>query len=146
PDNEDNGYCRGSGLGRVRGREPSESDNDIDPVLNQFGCQAWQPCIITPGPAVDDRYISIGSESCALQTLKKSRYQVWSGIGCSYPEIAHDWQWPRLRLRRHWPRRRADQRDELATPDHSMTSSARASSIGDTSRPRDLAVLRFSTI
>src|SRR5262245_18348474 len=50
-----------------------------------------------------------------------------------------------LRARRHRPRRRAtEERDELA-PFHSMTSSARASSVGDTVRPSALAVLRLIT-
>jgi len=50
-----------------------------------------------------------------------------------------------LRPRRERPRRRAaEQRDELAPP-HSITSSARASSMGGTSRPRALAVLRLIT-
>ena len=39
-------------------------------------------------------------------------------------------------------RRAAEQRDELAPP-HSITSSARASSVGGTSRPSALAVLRL---
>ena len=49
-----------------------------------------------------------------------------------------------LRARRERPRRRraAEQRDELA-PLHSITSSARASSVGGTSRPSALAVLRL---
>ena len=50
-----------------------------------------------------------------------------------------------LRARRERPRRRAaEQRDELA-PLHSITSSARASSDGGTSRPSALAVLRLMT-
>src|SRR5262245_9414953 len=51
-----------------------------------------------------------------------------------------------LRARRERPRgRAADERDELA-PSHSITSSARASSVGGTSRPSDLAVLRLMII
>src|SRR5262249_2943309 len=51
-----------------------------------------------------------------------------------------------LRARREGPRRRAaEQRDELATPDHSITSSARASSDGGTVRPSALAVVRLMT-
>src|SRR5262245_35859812 len=52
-----------------------------------------------------------------------------------------------LRARRQRPRRSrpTEQRDELAPPDHSITSSARASSVGGTSRPRALAVLRLIT-
>src|SRR5262245_13129998 len=40
-------------------------------------------------------------------------------------------------------RRAAEQRDELAASDHSMTSSARASSVGGTSSPSALAALRL---
>src|SRR5262249_19223854 len=39
----------------------------------------------------------------------------------------------------------AEQRHELAAPDHSITSSARASSVSGTVRPSVLAVLRLST-
>src|SRR5262249_7943804 len=50
-----------------------------------------------------------------------------------------------LRARRDGPcRRAADERDELA-PFHSMTSSARASSVRGTVMPSALAVLRLTT-
>src|SRR5262249_41575814 len=51
-----------------------------------------------------------------------------------------------LPARRQRPRgrRAAEQRDELA-PLHSITSSARASSVGGTSRPSALAVIRLMT-
>src|SRR5262249_21437426 len=50
-----------------------------------------------------------------------------------------------LRTRRDRPRRRAaEQRNELAAP-HSITSSARASRVGGTSRPIAFAVLRLIT-
>src|SRR5262249_35991358 len=48
----------------------------------------------------------------------------------------------RARRERQCRRRAAEQRDELAPP-HSITSSARASSDGDTSRPSPFAVLRL---
>src|SRR5262249_60235092 len=52
-----------------------------------------------------------------------------------------------LRARRERPRRRhaAEKRDELATPHHSITSSARAMSVAGTSRPIALAALRLIT-
>jgi hypothetical protein len=52
-----------------------------------------------------------------------------------------------LRARRERPscRRAAEQRDELAAPHHSITSSARASSVGGISRPSAFAVLRLIT-
>src|SRR5262245_56244621 len=51
-----------------------------------------------------------------------------------------------LRVRRERPsdRRAAEKRDELASP-HSITSSARASSLSGTFRPSTLAVLRLMT-
>src|SRR6476619_8538843 len=54
-----------------------------------------------------------------------------------------DFRWL-LRMRCERPRRRraAEQRDELATP-HSITSSARASSVSGTVRPSAFAVLRL---
>src|SRR5262245_13857035 len=66
------------------------------------------------------------------------------------PEIAN--AYPLIRLgKRHAKRcglrprgsRAPKQRDELAAPDHSITSSARASNDGGTSRPRALAVFRL---
>src|SRR5262245_11795470 len=52
-----------------------------------------------------------------------------------------------LRSRRDRPSRRraAEQRDELAAPDHSITSSARASTVGGMSRPMVLAVFVLIT-
>src|SRR5262249_28177339 len=58
--------------------------------------------------------------------------------------LAH-WVGRLLRLRRERPRRRAaDERDELA-PLHSITSLARASRVGGTSRRRALAVCKLMT-
>src|SRR5262245_35298364 len=42
-------------------------------------------------------------------------------------------------------RRAAEERDEIASPHHSITSSARASSVAGTSRPSAFAVLRLMT-
>src|SRR5262249_8693128 len=51
-----------------------------------------------------------------------------------------------LRARRERPRGRAtEQQNEIAAPDHSITSSARASSVGGTSRPSVLAVFKLIT-
>src|SRR5712691_11636239 len=50
----------------------------------------------------------------------------------------------RMRCERPSHRRAGEQRDELA-PLHSITSSARASSVGGTSSPSTLAVLRLIT-
>src|SRR5215475_11812728 len=51
----------------------------------------------------------------------------------------------RCLLRLQGNRRAAEQRDELAPRDHSITSSARASSVGGTSRSSAFAVFRLIT-
>src|SRR5262245_619206 len=68
-------------------------------------------------------------------------------LGRSGADKADDRHRRLLRPRRQRPRHRraAEQRDELAAPDHSITSSSRASSVGGTSRPSALAVLRLIT-
>src|SRR6516162_121866 len=51
-----------------------------------------------------------------------------------------------LRARREWPRHRAaEQRYEIAPPHHSITSSARASSVDGISRPSARAVCMLIT-
>src|SRR5215831_9320964 len=50
-----------------------------------------------------------------------------------------------ISVREAMPRRAAEQSDELA-PFHSITSSARASSVSGTSRPSAFAVLRLITV
>ena len=61
-------------------------------------------------------------------------------------EQSDHWQCTLLRARRERPRRRtAEQRNELAAFHHSITSSARASTVGGISRPSVLAVLRLIT-
>src|SRR5262249_4638421 len=64
--------------------------------------------------------------------------------GHEHPDTTHTLRL--LRARRERPRRRdaAEQSDKLAPP-HSITSSARASSVDGTSRPNALAVLRLMT-
>ena len=68
------------------------------------------------------------------------------GVAAAWPITAHAQHLGRLRPCRERPRRgrAAQQGDELASP-HSITSSARASSIGGTSRPSALAVFKLIT-
>jgi hypothetical protein len=65
-------------------------------------------------------------------------------IGCSGIPVTH---WCLLRPWRHRPRRRcaAEQGDELTATNHSITSSARARSVGATATFSALAVFKFST-
>src|SRR5262249_27367483 len=67
--------------------------------------------------------------------------------GEGYVQKANHRQRRLLCARRERPRghRAAEKRDELAASDHSITSSARASSVGETSNPSARAVTRLMT-
>jgi len=69
-----------------------------------------------------------------------------TGLNASPPSACRCAAYALLRSRREWPRRRAaEQRDELAPLDHSITLSASASSLSGTVRPSALAVFRLMT-
>src|SRR5262249_61354765 len=70
------------------------------------------------------------------------------GVGCTRPAREHanpPHAFALLRARRERQRRRRapEQRYECAASDHSITSSARVTSVGGRSRPSALAVLRL---
>src|ERR1700730_13074487 len=104
---------------------------------------------IAGGPAIVNRGSGPVSPSKFSQPLGEGLLEgLPLRIGCREPHqhanASHPLDW--LRPRRDRQRRRtAEQRDELAAADHSITSSAVASSIGGTSRPSDRAVLRLMT-
>src|SRR5262249_11905153 len=80
------------------------------------------------------------------QTLAERGGEWRVGRGCPAVKEANHRHIRLLRTRRQRPRRRdAKQCDERAAVPHSITSSARASSDGGTSRPSAFAVLRLMT-
>src|SRR5262245_21156989 len=82
-----------------------------------------------------------------FQPLSKTAQKFGGHVERSRVEPADNWHPSLLRPRRERPcgRRAAEQRDELAPPHHSMTSSARASNMAGTSRPSALATVRLMT-
>src|SRR5207244_12873510 len=96
-------------------------------------------------PSILDRNVAPFDEAGLLQTLLERLREYWIDIGWKAAEITDHGYRPLLRPRRYRPcsRRAAEQRDELAPPDHSITSSARASNVGGTVRPSAFAVLRL---
>src|SRR6516165_8266411 len=107
---------------------------------------------IACGPAIVDLHVAAVGPAQFLQPLHERRqaclsFRIVCGEGHEHADTPHPLAL--LRAHRERPRRRAaEQRDELATlhlRGHSMTSSARASSIGGTSSPSALAVLRLMT-
>src|SRR4029077_10808687 len=101
------------------------------------------------GPAGVDPHVAADGPAQLLQPLQERpdaglKFRIVRGYGQEYADAPHRLRL--LRARSEWPRRRRapDQRDELAPP-HSITSLARARSVGGTSRPSALAVLRLIT-
>src|SRR6516165_1702207 len=81
-----------------------------------------------------------------VQALMKSRDQVSKFARRSAVEKAYHRHRRLLRARRERPRRRAaEKRDEIAPPNHSITSSASARTTGGISRCRAFAALRLTT-
>src|SRR5262249_21316567 len=98
------------------------------------------------GKAVFDPHIAALDKTSLGETLTERRQIVRSHPRRPAVEKPDDWHCRLLRARRERPccRRAAEQSDEFAA-DQSMTSSARASSVGGTSRPSALAVVRLMT-
>src|SRR5262249_26692996 len=108
--------------------------------------QTRQALALIVGGAVFDRDVLAFGEPCRCQTLTEARNH---GRGHRKRRAAQepDHRHPcLLRPRRKRPcgRPAAEQGDEVAAF-HSITSSARASSVGGTSRPSALAVFRLIT-
>src|SRR5262245_10071884 len=82
---------------------------------------------------------AVAGEQLIASAVRRSCHLAVMGASLGYSAITR--YFGRLLLR---ARRRAEQRDEHAAP-HSITSSARASRVAGTSRPRALAVLRLMT-
>src|SRR5262249_40946116 len=112
-------------------------------AVNQFGCQGRQPIVLIFGPTIFDCDVPALSKASLAQASKECGYRrrpLPSRCTAKEPDHGHR---RLLRARRERPRRHAaEQRHELAAL-HSITSSARASSVAGTSRPSALAVVRL---
>src|SRR5262249_49570189 len=113
-------------------------------AANQVGGECWQSVETTFGPAIFDRDVAAFDIAGFVETSPDGVKS--AGFTIRAAEQPNHRHCRLLRARRERPRRRraAEKRYELATP-HSITSSARASSVGGTSRPSALAVLRLMT-
>src|SRR5262249_42242026 len=100
-------------------------------------------------PAGVDPHIAANTPAHFLQALverRKSIVAFWIIHGAVHKHADPPHPLGLLRARRERPRGcAAEQRDELAAPHHSITSSAIASSPGGKLRPNALAVLRLIT-
>src|SRR5262249_11344821 len=108
-------------------------------------CQPWKPIKLTVSPAKVDGNILALDESGLLQPLSQRGDRLRKAGFRRAPEKPDHRDGRLLRARRERQRRRAaEQRDERAAL-HSITSSARASSVSGTSSPSAFAVLRLMT-
>jgi hypothetical protein len=126
------------------------SQNDVRGELHQFRCVSANAVGIAYGPAIIDPQIPVVAPAQLPQHVQESRHPtlhvwiVWGVATCNHTYPSHPVAL--LRARRERPRGRgaADQGDELP-PFHSITSSARASSVAGISRPSILAVTALMT-
>src|SRR5262249_4190588 len=140
----------GSVLQRHHGRLIA-GENSIRPHPHEFGSEASQALVIPAWPALLDVDIATFDPPEILQAPAERRHaELAFGVLLRQPRNQHAdavHLLTLLRPRRERPRSRAaEQRDELAPPHlrgHSMTSSARASSLSGISRPSAFAVLRL---
>jgi hypothetical protein len=116
----------------------------VDLPAHQIGRQLRQ-AIDLLGPAVVDRHVLALDVAGFFEALAKGTQALGNRLVRSDFEKADHRQCRLLCARRERPRRHAaEQHDEVA-PSHSITSSARASSVGGTSRPIPFAVARLMT-
>src|SRR5262245_35106194 len=104
---------------------------------------------VTRPPAEVNTHVAADAPARFLQPLQECRetplsFRIFCGEVHEDADAAHFLSL--LRSHHDRPRRSAaEQRDELAAPHHSITSSARASSLSGIWRPSVLAVLRLIT-
>ena len=114
-------------------------------TANQISRQCRQSIVLAVRPAVLYRHVSVLEIAGVLQALAEPTHNIVGSIRRSGAEEPDDRHRRLLRARRERPRNRTTkQRDELA-PNHSITSSARASTVGGMSRPSAFADLRLMT-
>src|SRR5262249_39798638 len=124
-------------------------ENDIGRERDQLRCIRAIKLDITRAPAGLDPHITSDRPAELLQPLQQCRETPLSlGIAPGqiheYPDAPHPLAVLRSRSDRPRGRCAAEKRDEVA-PSHSITSSARASTVGGISRPSAFAVLRLTT-
>src|SRR5262245_28552818 len=130
---EYDGYRCGCCLGRESRPFSADGNNDSHLPLHERSRKRRQPVVLTIGPAVVDYDVLTLDKASFVQSLANDGDKMGISCGGTAAEESNHRQ-PTLlgaRLCCEWPRSRrsTEQRDELAALDHSITSSARASSV-----------------
>src|SRR5262249_17138367 len=131
--------CRDNRLSRV-------GDDNVDFALDELGRNLGKPLVASLRPAIFNRDSATFDPAELAQAPHESSDPITQGRSRTGAEEADGGElcWL-LRPRRERPRRNraAEERDELA-PLHSITSSARASSVGGMLRRSAFAVARLT--
>src|SRR5262249_43236636 len=135
----------GRRLGRQCCRNGARGDH-AHLAADQIGGHGRQTVVLPLSPAIFDRYVAALDVTGLAQSLAKRAHAIHIRASRRAAEKSDERNPALLRACRERPRgsRAAEQRDELAAF-RSITSSARASSVGGISRPSAFAVLRLIT-
>jgi hypothetical protein len=136
-------HCCGCSFGGHCSRRGERNDCGQG-VGDQLGGQCRQPVEATIGRAIFDREVAAFDIAGLLEALSDGADLSIIELGAEEQADQRDRRLLRTCRDRPRDRRAAEQRDECS-PFHSITSSARASSVGGTSRPSAFAVLRLIT-
>src|SRR5215470_5056299 len=147
-DRKDDRDGRGCSACGQRGCRPTAGENDRDLLFDQLRCHRLEPIILVIGPAIFDCEVLALDVAGFGQAFAERGYQEPILLGCRAAENADNGSGllraQGLRTDDRC-RRPTESQDELATL-HSITSSARASSLSGTVRPSAFAVLRLTTV
>src|SRR5262245_24498198 len=134
------GFPRSWRRGRASGRRPEPH------ARRARRSDLGEALVVARCPAILDRDIATFAPPALAKPLHKCSNPLALTLWCAFAHEADGRRFRLLRPRRERPHcQAAEQRDELAPPDHSITSSARASSVGGSSSPSVFAVLTLMT-
>src|SRR5262249_52596040 len=123
-------------LGRKRRDRVAGRSDHGHLATHKIGRKRRQTIVVTLGKAILDRHCLALDEASFFQPLAKCGYEGRALGGRAAVKESYHRHRRLLRARREGPRcRAAEQRDELASRHHSITSSAAASSVGGTVSP-----------
>src|SRR5262245_26494113 len=140
---------RARGLQNRGQRRSARGEDNVRRNGRKLRCVPLKKVWLARGPSIVDLHIPPVDPTQRLQSFSKrlgARNRDWVVSSQVHQRADTSHALALLRPRRDRPcrSRAAEQRDELA-PDHSITSSARASIVGGTSWPSAFAVLRLMT-
>src|SRR5262245_16390183 len=130
-DAEDDRDRRGSGFGRKRRRGVAGRGDNVHATSDEVRHQRRQATVLALKPMVLDRYVLTLDIAGFTEAGAERRRIARHATGRPGVYDPDDRYRRPLRVRRKRPcHRAAEQRHELAPPDHSITLSARASNVG----------------